>query len=171
MNAEVLLDRPVDELLVVLDEEIAQIDVTMERLDGLRSAVIRRDEEGLQALLETVRVEGERYRAVEARREDLRVRLARIAGCGVNEMNLSVLCGMLEGARRAAVAAKQEQLRDLTERLRREHLSTTLLLRECSRLNKMMLKGMFARGDEPVIYNARGNASMDIQNETVSMRF
>ena len=136
MNAESVLDGLVEELLAVLEADIVQVSLATERLDALRGAVIRRDEEGLRGLLEKVQCEGEKYRGVEARRQDLRGKLAKIAGCSCEEMNLSALCRMLSGEKRVTVAAKQERLRQLTEKLRREHLATTLLLRECSRLNK-----------------------------------
>ena len=164
------LEILVDELLVVLDKDIVQIELTLERLDSLRSAVIRRDEDGLRQLLEKIQAEGTEYTVVEARREEIRRRLAIILGCDFEQMNLSALCSVLEGDRQWEVSSRREILTELTSKLRMEHSCTMILLRECSRLNKTMLKGMFGRGDESVTYTSRGNAQWEIQNEMVNMR-
>ena len=164
------LELLVDELVVVLDKDIMQVELTLERLDSLRGAVIRRDEDGLRQLLETIQTEGTEYKGVESRREEIRGRLAIILGCDFEAMNLSALCSVLEGERERAVYSRREVLLTLTDKLRMEHSCTMILLRECSRLNKTMLKGMFGRGDESVTYTSRGNAQWEIQNEMVNMR-
>lgn len=170
VGSNIELEVLVDELVVVLDKDIVQIELTLERLDSLRGAVIRRDEDGLRDLLELIQAEGTEYNSVEARREEIRGRLSIILGCDFEEMNLSALCSVLEGERERAIYSKREILVELTSKLRMEHTCTMILLRECSRLNKAMLKGMFGRGDESVTYTCRGNAQWEIQNEMVNMR-
>ena len=170
LNSDVELDCLVDELLIVLDDDIAQVRLTLGRLDELRSAVIKHDEEELKCLLSQVQDEVESYRPVEAMREEKRCRLAKVLGRDAAEFNLTVLCSLLTGEKRVAVSAKQDELRGLTEELRAEHTRTTLLLRECSRLNKMLLRGIFGRGEESVTYTARGKEKWEVQNEMVNMR-
>lgn len=159
-----------DELCVVLDKDIAHIELTLERLDSLRGAVIRRDEYGLRALLERIQTEGTEYKLVEAMRDGIRGRLAILMGLDFEQMNLSALCSVLEGERQVAVFSRREILTELTNKLRMEHSCTMILLRECSRLNKAMLKGMFGRGNETVTYTSGGIAQWEIQNEMVNMR-
>ena len=164
------LEDLADELMEVLDEDVCQINLNLERLNRLRSAVIKRDEEGLRVLLNTIREESDEYEQVEIKRHELRRKLADILGCSIEEMNLSKLCSNAPEGKRALVAGRQRELGELMEKLRIEHTCTSMLLKECSRLNKMLLRGIFGSGKETVTYNARGNASWEMQKGIVNFR-
>ena len=167
---DVRLDSLVDELSAVLDENIRYIKLTLERLDELRGAVIKRDEEGLKSLLSNIANEQGSYGLVEKRREAIRRKMAGIFGCGIDEMNLSKLCGKLDGEKKEKVARTQKELKVLTEKLRKEHKATSMLLRECSRFNNMLLRGILGNGNETVTYNDRGDASWELQRGMVSFK-
>ena len=169
-TADERLGNLVDELLTVLDEDIRYLALTLEQLDELRGAVIKRDEEGLKSLLGNIGNEQGGYRLVEKRRETIRSRMAGIFGCGIDEMNLSKLCGKLGGEKRELVARTQKELKVLAEKLRKEHAATSMLLRECARFNNMLLRGIFGNGNETVTYNDRGNASWELQRGMVSFK-
>ena len=86
------LDVLLDELIEVLDAEQERIAVTLDHLNELRAAVIRRQEEPLRALLGTIRSEQEQVVKLDNHREALRRQLANAIGCSAEEMNLSRLC-------------------------------------------------------------------------------
>jgi len=171
MTTDGRLDRLVDELADVLDEDFRYIKLTLERLDELRGAVIKRDEEGLKALLSNIENEQGSYGTVEKRRQEIQRKMAGIFGCGINEMNLSKLCGKLDGEKRDVLKLTQNELKGLAEKLRKEHTATSMLLRECSRFNNMLLRGVLGSGNETVTYNDRGDASWELQSGMVSFKF
>jgi len=169
-TADGRLDDLADELLSVLGDDIRHIRQTLERLDSLRAAVITRDEDGLKCLLDEVAAEQSGYTLVEQRRAVIRKQMADVLGCGVEEMNLSKLCGRLRGERRDLVAQAREELQGMCEKLRKEHMATNILLTECSRFNNLLLRGILGNGRETVTYNSRGDASWELQRGMVSIR-
>jgi flagellar biosynthesis/type III secretory pathway chaperone len=159
----------VDELLGVLDDQVEQIKVSMDYLDRLRAAVIKRQEDELKGLLETVTDESGR-KAVESKRTAICNKLALVLGCSVSQINLSKLRANLPDERSAVVAKKQQEVIEYVEKLNREVTSTGLLLKECSRLNNSLLRKLFGNGSETVTYNVRGKARWEAQRGVVSMR-
>ncbi len=169
-TADDRLDELTDELLSVLADDIRHIEQTLERLDALRAAVVRRDEEGLKCLLDEVANEQGSYTLVEQRRAVIRKQMADVLGCGIEGMNLSKLCGQLTGERRDLVAQARQELQGICEKLRKEHMATNILLKECSRFNNLLLRGILGNGRETVTYNSRGSASWELQRGMVSIR-
>ena len=136
------LEKHVEELLEVLDADIIRIDFTLGRLDEMRASVIRRDEEGLSDLLESIRSDHEDYMKQERRRHAVRCRLAEVIGCGVDEMNLSRMRQAVDPEKASLIAEKQAVLKEKVSKLSIEHRATCMLLRDCSRLNGMLLKSL-----------------------------
>lgn len=167
---DVRIEQLVDDLLLILDADIRQVSLTLNRLDELRGSVIKRDEEGLKSLLHVIQEEGSVYGQVELRREEIRGELANIAGCSFSEMNLSYLSCYLSCGRVEEIRSKQAELQDLTRRLKCEHLGTEMLLKECMNLNKKMLKGIFSNGSETTTYNSRGRTSWEVQQGLVNFK-
>ncbi len=159
----------VDELLGVLDEEVEQIRVSLDYLDRLRAAVIKRHEDELKDLLGSVTGQSGR-RAVESKRTAVCNKLALVLVCSISQMNLSKLRANLPDERAAVVAQKQQEVIEYVEKLNREVTSTGLLLKECSRLNNSLLRKLFGNGSETVTYNVRGKARWEAQRGVVSMR-
>ena len=159
----------VDELLGVLDEEVEQIKASLDYLDRLRAAVIKRQEDELKDLLGTVTDQNGR-KAVESKRIAVCNKLALVLGCSISQMNLSKLRANLPDERSAVVAQKQQEVVEYVEKLNREVTSTGLLLKECSRLNNSLLRKLFGNGSETLTYNVRGKARWEAQRGVVSMR-
>lgn len=167
---DIKLKNLVEELLVVLDADIEHVGVMLERMDQLRSAVIKRNETFLRDLLETIHDESQQHEAIESGRDDICRRLGGIIGCGEKQVNLSLLCENLEPTMRSLVAERQSELKPLVEKLKREQVLTSLLLKECARLNSMMLRGIFTNSDSGITYNSRGDASWQAHRELVNCR-
>jgi len=158
----------VDELLSVLDEEIEQIKLSLDYINRLRAAVIKRQEDELKELLASIADESGRA-ALESKRDAIRNKLALVLGCRTEQVNLSKLRANLPDERAAVVALKQQETVEYLEKLNRDVTSTGLLLKECSRLNNTLLRKMFG-GSETVTYNDQGKTRWQPQRGVVSMR-
>ena len=165
-----ILNGLVDELMKVLDEDILRISSFLQQLDQLRASVIKRDEEALRILLESLNSQNSSYREIEDKRQNIRVRLSKVIGCNVKDVNLTRLGNHVDTDKQKVVADKQKVLKDLVRRLGVEHKATVLLLRECSRLNNMMLRTVLGKGRMTVTYNRQGNASWEVPGQMVSFK-
>ncbi|NIP26136.1 MAG: hypothetical protein GWN67_12645 [Phycisphaerae bacterium] len=166
------IEDKVDELLLVLDEDIRHIQQSLSRLNELRSLVIKRDDVSLGKLLETIRSESEGYRKHELHRQSIRKELADALGCGLGQMTLSTLEAGLPKEKKEQVTEKKAKLNSLIKELKKEHLSTALLLSECARFNKMLLESIFNFGNTRTVYYGSNGATKQ-QNDTafVNLQF
>lgn len=169
-SLNIQLNRLIGELIDILDADASRIVLSLERLDGLRAGVIKRDEEALKILLEEIANDEAGQMRLETRRKAICVELAAVLGCSESQVNLSRLCACLPEEISVILADKQRQLKELVERMQVEHMRTSLLLRECSRLNKSLLRQLLGSGRSAVTYNARGNTSWQAEKGMVSLR-
>lgn len=162
----------VDELLAVLDADIGYVRQTLGRLDELRSLVIKRDEASLGRLLETIRGESSDHSVNESKRQSIRRGFAAAFECDVNDMTLSRLEAELSGEKRIEVGRRRMELRSLTEKLRKEHLRTAMLLSDCARFNSALLKGILELGrTRTMMYGSNGAAEGQTDSVFVSIQF
>jgi hypothetical protein len=167
-------------LLDVLDEDIRHLESTISRLDTLRSLLIKRDNGALEKLLDGIRQQADAYKTNEHKRQQLRSDLAADLGCTQRDLTLSKLQGELAGPtcpdtqRRcgAALADRQTRLRSLAARLKREYTLTMLLVRDCTRFNRSLMKVFFGSGGRGgARYSPTGAAKHEIGTTLMSMQF
>ena len=150
-------DNYIDPLIEVLEKDIEHIDSTLEMLDQLRGMVIKRDDKSLNLLLEKARIKTEKYAAVENRRQMIRKELARIWGCEIKEMTLTNMIKILSPERSRQIRETRDKLESLLLRFKAEHLSTFMLLSECSRFNEVMLSALLNGRRDESTYNRQGS--------------
>jgi hypothetical protein len=166
------IDGKVDELLVCLDEDIRHIQESLLHLNELRRLVIKRDDAALGKLLESIQAESDRYRPHESRRQSIRKALANALGCDLERVTLSALEASLPEARKDEVTQMKAKLRSLTEELKKEYLSTALLLSECARFNNLLLKSIFDIGKTGAVhYDSNGATRRQIDTAFVNLQF
>ncbi len=167
-------------LLEVLDEDIRHLENALSRLDLLRSLLIRRENAALEQLLSDIQQQAESYRAIEQKRQQLRKDLAADLDCTEGELTLSRLRKELTGptcseAQRrcgAAVADRQARLRSLAAQLKREHSLTALLLRDCARFNRSLLRVFLESGGRGcATYTPTGTTQRDTKAALMSIQF
>ncbi|MHC4291263.1 MAG: hypothetical protein ACYSTR_03530 [Planctomycetota bacterium] len=151
-----------DDLIVFLDDQIADIEQTLHRLDRLRAAVVRRDEGSLEELMEEVRDEGRRKKQTDFRMRQLQIKLSSVLRCSPGEVNMTRLCEQLTGQDRRIVQEKQSTLQRLTRNLLNERQGTELLLRECARFTRLLLSGMVGTKNQTRIYTAQGQEQWNV---------
>ena len=173
MNATAIgIENKVDELLACLDTDVRHIQEKLSQLNELRSLVIKHDDAALGKLLESIQVKSDSYRTNESNRQAIRKELANILGQGLEQMTLSALEASLPDAKREQINRMKTKLRSLTEELKKEHLSTTLLLSECARFNSLLLRSVFDLGQTgAVYYNSNGAARRQADTAFVNLQF
>ena len=171
------IEDKVDELLVVLDRDIRHIQENLLMLNELRSLVIKQDEVSLQKLLESIQSETNSYKDNELKRQSLREELETAFSCSIEQGIivggfLSRLEAELTGEKKIEVADRKTKLRVLAEKLKREHLSTAMLLSDCSRFNSMLLKNILELGQAGTItYSPKGSAERQTNQAFVNLQF
>ena len=171
-EAVIEIEDKIDELLTCLDKDIQHIQECSLRLNELRSLVVKRNDTSLGKLLETIRIASDSYRSCESQRQSIRKELATAFGCDPEQMTLSRLEAALPKEKKAQVAGRKAKLRVLTEELKKEHLSTALLLSDCARFNSLLLKSIFDLGGTGVAYyNSNGATKRQTDTAFVNLRF
>ncbi len=132
-------------LVQTLDRDIVQIQRSLTLLESLRALVIKRDETGLSALLCEVRQQNQSTGQSETQRQQLRERLGTLLGYPGGTLTLSQLLDHLSGTWRTEVSQKRAELQQLLEQLQRQWELTSLLLKDCARLNRRLLNTLFAQ--------------------------
>ena len=150
------MDRQIDELLGILDEEIELLDRKRSQLADLSAALVERDNDTTERLLEEIEQAQSAQESLDARLGGVRERLAETLGCAPHEVRLSRLAGELPLRHARAVADRRARIVDRAGALRTQHLKTALLLSECSRINGMLLQSMLPAAETVTTYGAGG---------------
>jgi hypothetical protein len=171
-TAEVGTRDKVDELLDVLDKDIGNMQRDLSCLNELRGLVIKRDDAALNKLLERIQSETNNYKDQQLRRRAARKDLADMFDCDFEQVTLSNLEARLPEGKRDQVAARKAKLKELVKELKKEHISTALLLSECARFNSLLLKSILGLGrSKAVTYTNNGAAKRQNDTAFVNMRF
>lgn len=153
------IEDKVDELLICLDKDIENLQKNLSNLDELRSLVIKHDDVALGQLLEKIRAESDSYKKHEINRQSIIEQLSKYFNCNIKDVTLSKLGEFVPEAKKNHIIQSRIKLKTLTGKLRKENSRTALLLSECARFNKLLLKSIFNIGNtEAVFYNANGAA-------------
>lgn len=169
---EELKSDKIDELLAVLDKDIRHIQQNLSQLNELRSLVIKRDDASLAKLLDNIQNQPDNYKNNEAKRQSIRKELANALDCDLNQVTLSLLEASLPKDKKAQVNTRKVKLEALITELKKEHLSTALLLSECARFNSLVLKSILDLGKAgAVYYNSNGATKQQTDTAFVNLQF
>lgn len=167
-SAVIPIKDNIDKLLVCLDNDILHIEQNLSQLNELRTLIIKRDDAALVKLLENIQKMSEIYQENESNRLSIRKELADALGYTCEQVTLSVLEAKLPETERCQITERKIKLKSLIEKLKKEHLSTTMLLSECARFNNIILKNIFNFGRTEIIsYDSKGETKR--QTETAFM--
>lgn len=137
------IEKKVDKMLVCLDKDVKQIQQNLSYLNEMRSLIIKRDDVALGKLLQKAQEESEAYKENETNRQSIRQELADFLGCSIEEITLSKVEESLPEISRNKIIEIRENLRSLIGEFRREYASTVMLVSECDRFNKLLLRSIF----------------------------
>ncbi|MGD2094929.1 MAG: hypothetical protein PVH77_07990 [Phycisphaerales bacterium] len=165
------IEDKIDELLACLDKDSQYMQKNISQLNKLRSLVIKRDDAGLGRLLEIIKTESNNYQKHESERHKIREKLANAFGCNAKQITLSALETTVPKEKKNQIKITKEKLMSLIIELKKEYLSTTLLLSECTRFNNKLLKSIFDFGkNEMVYYNSNGATKRQTDTAFVNLQ-
>jgi len=147
----------IEELLGILDEEIALLNKKSAELEALSNAIIERDDARLVTLLEEMEETLQAQSATDVKLDALRATFAEITGCSHSEMKLSRLIETLGEGEKVKVDYRRQQILILAERLRDQYMSVGITLRESARINRVILEGLFPEVRPVTTYSASGS--------------
>jgi len=166
------IEDKVDEMLACLDKDIRHMQENLLQLNELRRLVIKRDDAALGKLLESIQTRPGHYKRHELNRQSIRKELANILGCDLEQVTLSAIEATLPKSKKDRVIRMKAKLKSLIGELRKEHLSTALLLSECARFNNLLLKSIFELGSTgAVYYNSNGATRRQVDTAFVNLQF
>lgn len=167
-----LLREKAEALVALLDRDVDFLKANLARLDALRGMVVKRQDQELSRLLDTIRVESESYALHESRRQLLRQEIADLMACDVRELTLSSLARVLDPPLNHIVTQRKGTLRELTGRLRAEHLSTRWLLKDCARFNTVLFNTLFHPGQgNALTYTVNGTTQRHREQSLMNLQF
>jgi thiamine pyrophosphate-dependent acetolactate synthase large subunit-like protein len=166
-----VVEMKVERLLAVLDEDVRHLETTLAQLDALRGLLVKRDDAALDQLLGEIRGRTEVYAANEQMRQALRADLALALGCDLSRLTLSKLQSMLPDRHRAALAARQKKLASLIAELKREYALTAVLVSDCARFNRTLVRTLFGAASQVcVTYSPSGQARQPTNATLMSLQ-
>jgi hypothetical protein len=163
-------DALTETLFDFLNDSILSVRWMLEQLTELRAAVIRRDEKTLAQMSEKMSELAVQRVEMQQRQRQLCEAFALRLNCRAEDVNVSYLTDFLEADRKKELKNRQQTLRQLTTRLLSEHRATEQLLRECERLNRMMLEGIVGGTNHTLTYGHGGQVRRELHCAMISAR-
>jgi thiamine pyrophosphate-dependent acetolactate synthase large subunit-like protein len=165
------VETKIEQLMVVLDEDIRHLETTLSQLDALRGLLVKREDAALEGLLGEIRGRTEAYAANERTRQTLRTDLALMLGCDPSRFTLSRLQSMLPEPRQTAVTSRRARLRFLVTELKREYTLTAVLVSDCARFNRALMRAFFGTGSQVgTLYKPSGQAKQQTNAALMSLK-
>ena len=134
------------QLREVLDQEIAALNLRRSQLGLLREAILQRDDEGVARMLAQLEQAQAVQSQLEGRLEALRESAAEELGLPTRQVTLSALIARLGPAQGRGLDLCRRQIIHLLKALQRQHLELAMLLRECARINRLVLEQILGGG-------------------------
>lgn len=150
------IEPVVEDLLVVLDDEAALLEVKRSQLADLSTALLGNDNETVEVLLGQIEQAEETQTLLTARLHALRGTLAQAFDCKTSEFNLSWLIDRLPRRQSLALIHRRQTVSVKLGEFRKQHMQTTMFLAECSKITGMMLESLAPSG-AVVTYDADGS--------------
>ncbi len=160
-----------EQLADVLTLDIRHITENIERLNDLRAAIIKRDDQTLNDMLCKIQADAGSYACTENARRSIIQKLAGLLDCRAEKLTLGFLIEQIDEPVRRSLCDLRQRLQQLIEQIRIEHAKTVMLVNECSRLNSMMMEMLFKCAcDESGTYNSAGATKRFNNNVFINMQ-
>ena len=164
------IENKINELMMVIDIDIAHLQESLLRLNDLRMLVVKRDNDKLGKLLMTIEASTNSHKENEQRRQQICQYLAEAAGIDSKYATLVDIEGMIDGPMKMEFNRKRLKLKVLVSEVKNDHLSASMLLADCARVNRMLLDGIFGGGKgREISYSANGSAKRENNIDFMSM--
>lgn len=156
------IENKINELMIVLDIDIAHLQESLLRLNDLRMLVVKRDNDKLGELLMTIEASTNSHKENEQRRQQICQYIADVAGIQSKYATLADIEEMVDGPTKLEFSRKRAKLKVLASEIKNDHQSASMLLTDCARINRMLLDNVFGGGkSREISYSANGSAKRE----------
>lgn len=164
------IESHVPPLLEFLDAGASSVCRMLEMLAQLRAALIRRDEPALRQMQESLPQILVQREEMESQLRYFCLQFSEWLRCPAEQINLTRIAAALPLPWQKQLQKKQQSLQKLVNQLNVEHRSTELLLRECDRLNRLLLAGILGNRNQTLTYTSSGLTRRELHRSIVSTR-
>ena len=151
-----LTSEQMERLTSLLGQEEALLSLRRSQLDSLCAAIVDRDDDAVERLLEQVEQAQQLHANTDEKLNALRRELAEQLACPIERVRVSALIDELDSPEREALARQRDRIVELAEALQLQHLRTVMLLSECARINRLLLESLFPKSEGVLTYTASG---------------
>lgn len=145
-----------DELDVALDRQLEVLQTKRLQMERLFVTLARSDNEAMEPLLAAMEETQQQQVHADAQLFLLRTALAGVLGCQERQLRLSELAQALPSPHGQRLLDRRQAVIEAVERLRRQHMETTLLLRQCQRLSRMLIESVLHGQNDSLTYGGNG---------------
>ena len=165
------IEDKINELMIVLDIDISHLQESLLRLNDLRMLVIKRDNGKLGELLLKIEASTNSHKENEQRRDQICKYLAEACGIESEFATLADIEELIDGPLKLEFNQKRSKLKVLAFEVKKDHLSASMLLSDCARVNRMLLDSIFGGGKgREISYSANGSAKRENNINFMSMK-
>ena len=136
------LDRLLPDLLALLDSQVVSLGKRLGQMQELSQAMLDRSQERMDELLDEMEKAQQEQQLADIRLSAMRTTLARAVKVPVASFRLSHMLNLLPPDKSADLQFRRQQVIELAQRLRSEHMRAAVLLTEASRVNRMLLEAL-----------------------------
>lgn len=158
--------RTPEDLLPILDEQIALLERRLRLMQGMADCVRRAALEELEGLLAGQEAQEAELAEAERRLEEARRSLAAAAGVPAGGLTLGSLIEQLDGPLAIALADRRERLLVLVQNVETESQRTAALVRHALEFSQRMIGALLGVAGEGELYSAHGEVRADA-NKTI----
>lgn len=166
------IENYVNELLTVLDNDIEHLEQNIACLNELRALMVKHDNEALRRVLDRVRAKTQSYQSNESKRQELRTKLAAFLACAPKKVTLTLLAAQFTNNSNVEITKRKKKLQLLAAQFKKEYTCTQMLLADCARFNRLLLKTIFETGQSGnITYKQTGAAQRQMDNIFMNVQF
>jgi hypothetical protein len=144
------------DLLALLDEEISLLGLRTRQFESLYDAILHRRDDAMETILEDMTLAQHQQANLDKQLLDVRLSIARVLQRPMQDIRLSELILLLDGELKTSLREKRQQIILLSERLKRKHLTTAILLSESARINRRLIESLLPKNDTVTTYGTGG---------------
>lgn len=133
-----------------MNEEIELLELKGAHLEALSTAILARDDEALPEVMRQMEQAQVLQDATDQKLLVIRSEIANVLAWPLELVTATKLAAQITGPNKTFVEQSRQRIIEIAGQVRKQHLETVLLLAECTKINRMLLEGLFGSQAQPL---------------------